>query len=237
MSDHITPIHLNDISVIRGDRKLIDHVSCTIEGGGITTIMGPNGAGKSLLIRCLHGLTDIDSGTIKFGTSPLNDEIRRRQSMVFQTPTMMRRSVFANLLFAATRHQTADNTHILDILGQVGLDHLADQSARLLSGGEKQRLALARALITRPDILFLDESTSNLDPASTKIIEDIIRAESKSGTKVIAVTHDIGQAKRLADDVMFLHAGSLCEHSPASRFFASPSSPEAAAYLKGELVI
>jgi tungstate transport system ATP-binding protein len=237
MSDHITPIHLNDISVIRGDRKLLDHVSCTIEGGGITTIMGPNGAGKSLLIRCLHGLTDIDSGTIKFGTSPLNDEIRRRQSMVFQTPTMMRRSVFANLFFAATRHQTADNTHIHDILDQVGLDHLADQSARLLSGGEKQRLALARALITRPDILFLDESTSNLDPASTKIIEDIIINVGRSGTKIIAVTHDIGQAKRLADDVIFLNNGAVCEHSLSSAFFKKPVSLPAQAYLAGELVI
>ena len=237
MSDEITPIHLDTISVTRGDRKLLERVSCTIEGRGITIIMGPNGAGKSLFVRCLHGLTDIDSGTIKFGIHPLNEDIRRRQSMVFQASTMMRRGVFANMLFAANQHQTPDDIHIHDILDQVGLSHLAGQSARLLSGGEKQRLALARALITRPDILFLDESTSNLDPASTKIIEDIILSVSRSGTKIIAVTHDIGQAKRLADDVIFLNNGTLCEHNPSSLFFEKPASLPAQAYLAGELVI
>lgn len=237
MPSRISPIHLEKVTVIRGERLLLDQVDCTIEEEGISVIMGPNGAGKSLLIRCLHGLTEINGGTIRFGGSPLNDYIRQRQSMVFQTTTMMRRSVFANMLFAATQHQAPDRQHIDNILEQVGLSHLADQSARLLSGGEKQRLALARALINRPEILFLDESTSNLDPASTKIIEDIITAASRSGTKVIAVTHDIGQAKRLAGDVIFLNNGSVCEHSPSAQFFHKPQSAAAEAYLAGALVI
>ncbi|XDZ66517.1 ATP-binding cassette domain-containing protein [Alphaproteobacteria bacterium LSUCC0684] len=237
MSSEILPICVENISVTRGGRRLLHDVSCTIEREGISVIMGPNGAGKSLFIRCLHGLTEIDAGTMLFGNLPLNAGIRQQQSMVFQTSTMMRRSVLANMLFAAHQQHQTDHRHIHEILEKVGLDHLSQQSARLLSGGEKQRLALARALVTRPKILFLDEATSNLDPASTKIIEDIISAESQSGTKVVAVTHDISQARRLADDVIFLNAGRLCEHSPASRFFKKPSSDKAQAYLAGKIVI
>jgi len=236
MSSPIFPIHIDNLSIIRGERRLLDSISCRIESQGITVVMGPNGAGKSLLIRCMHGLVELDAGDMSFGAAPLDDAVRLRQSMVFQAPTLMRRTVLANLLFVAQLRQIDDRRHVHEILEKVGLSHLANQSARLLSGGEKQRLALARALLTRPDMLLLDEATSNLDPASTKIIEDIIHAVSAAGTIVIVVTHDIGQAKRLAQEVIFLHQGRLCEHSPASGFFKSPASAEAGAYLAGELV-
>ena len=114
---------------------------------------------------------------------------------------------------------------------------LADRPARKLSGGEQQRLALARALARDPEILFLDEPTASLDPAATKGVEDIVRVVAASGVKIVMATHDIGQARRLAGDIVFLARGRLVENALAHRFFASPATPEAAAFLRGDLVI
>jgi tungstate transport system ATP-binding protein len=160
--------------------------------------------------------------------------------MVFQRPVMLRRSVAENVAYAldsrgTSRGDRAESVSVL--LRRVGLAPLADRPARRLSGGEQQRLALARALARDPEILFLDEPTASLDPASTKAVEDIVRVTAGSGVKIVMATHDLGQARRLAGDVVFLVRGRVCEHAPAQRFFSDPAAPEARAFLRGDLVI
>ena len=233
----LMPITVQNITLALNERTLIDDLSCIIKSAGISVIMGPNGAGKSLLMRCLHGLAKPDMGQILYADAPLDSLIRQQQSLVFQSPTILRRTVLANLLFVARQRGIDDPKISMDYLAQLQLDHLAQHPARLLSGGEKQRLALARALIINPAILFLDEATSNLDPASIETIETNLQSVSKRGMKLILVTHDVGQAKRLADDILFLHHGKLAEHSPAKSFFQKPKSSAARAYLAGKLVL
>ena len=218
-------------------RMLLEEISCKIDRPDITVIMGPNGAGKSLLLRCMTGIETPTSGSIEIAGGNSSEALRKQFSFVFQTPVMLRRTVLANLRFVARQRGITDDEACHMLLRQVGLDGLEQQPARLLSGGEKQRLALARALLTRPKILFLDEATANLDPASVDIIEQIITETSSSGTKIIMVTHDIGQARRLAGSVIFMARGRICEHTDAGRFFSNPQSPEAVHFLQGRLVI
>jgi tungstate transport system ATP-binding protein len=221
----LMPITVQNITLTLNERTLINDLSCIIKSDGISVIMGPNGAGKSLFMRCLHGLAKPDMGQILYADTPLDPVIRQQQSLVFQTPTILRRTVLANLLFVARQRGIGDPKISMDYLAQLQLDHLAQHPARLLSGGEKQRLALARALIINPAILFLETIETNL------------QSVSKQGMKLILVTHDVGQAKRLADDVLFLHHGKLAEHSPAKSFFQKPKSAAARAYLAGKLVL
>ena len=200
--------------------------------------MGPNGAGKSLLVRLLHGLIPPTAGEIRWGGQPMSDEIRKRQSMVFQRPVLLRRSVAANIDFALRLRGRADRARRRDILDMVGLADRERQQARLLSGGEQQRLALGRALATKPEVLFLDEPTASLDPASVLMIEQIVtKAREDRGVKVIFITHDMGQARRLADDVVFMHRGEMVEHTPAARFFNEPASRAARDYVAGRIVL
>jgi len=220
-----------------GEKRLIDGIDLSIPGRGLTMVMGPNGAGKSLLLRLLHGLLTPTSGYVLWGGRPLDDALRKRQAMVFQRPVLLRRSVVANIRFVSRLRRCVRRKHIREILGEVGLAAQAEQPARLLSGGEQQRLCLARALILEPQVLFLDEPTASLDPASTAAIESIVQKARDRGTKIIFVTHDLGQARRLADDVIFLHLGRLAEHTPASQFFAGPASQVAGDYLAGRLVL
>ena len=221
-----------------GNATLIDGIDLTLERNGLTVVMGPNGAGKSLLLRLLHGMLTPAAGEVLWDGRPLDDEQRRHQAMVFQRPVLLRRSVAANLRFVleGTRRRQRERTAAL--LDEVGLGHhLADKPARLLSGGEQQRLNLARALALEPGVLFLDEPTASLDPGSTAAIEEVVRRAHGNGTKIIFVTHDLGQARRLADDVVFLNRGRLVEHSPAARFFQEPESQAARDYLSGRLVL
>ncbi|NIZ13517.1 ATP-binding cassette domain-containing protein [Phaeobacter sp. HF9A] len=202
---------------------------------GCTAIMGANGAGKSLLLKCLHGLISPDAGQIDWsGQSPT--QATRRQAMVFQKPVLLRRSVAANLDFVLKAR--GKSRHGRDaLLDHVGLLHKARHPARRLSGGEAQRLALARALATDPDILFLDEATASLDPAATQAIETLVRDACARGIRVICVTHDAGQAKRIADDIVFLHGGRVSEHTPAKTFFPEPQTQAARDYLNGRIVL
>ena len=218
-----------------GDR-LIDGIDLDLTPGKITMVMGPNGAGKSLLLRLLHGLIPPSSGEITWGGRALDETVRQRQAMVFQRPVLLRRSVSANIDFVLGLRGTATPGRRAEILDLVGLTDRAKQPARLLSGGEQQRLALARALALSPDVLFLDEPTASLDPASVHWIEEIVRAAQDRGTKIIFVTHDIGQAKRLGDEIVFLHRGCVLEHTPAGRFFEAPASDEAREYLNGQII-
>lgn len=233
----LLPIQIDRLWLKARHKPLLRDISVTIKGDGITVIMGPNGAGKSLFIRCLHGLSQPDSGAINFAGTPLNSDIRQRQALMFQKPILLKRTVQQNLAFVQSLRADILMADIERVLEQVGLRHLAKQPVKQLSGGEQQRLALARALLLRPEMLFLDEACANLDPASVGQIESVLLEASNRGQKIILITHDITQAKRLADDIVFLHHGQLWEHSPADRFFTRPASEQAQAYLDGQILI
>ncbi|MGD9866831.1 MAG: phosphate ABC transporter ATP-binding protein [Hyphomicrobiales bacterium] len=232
----LLPVELDHVSFLANGRRLIDGVDLSIGGDGITLIMGPNGAGKSLLLRLMHGMIEPSSGTVRWGGRPIDENIRKRQAMVFQTPVLLRRSVAQNIAFVLNlRNAGAARTD--EVLERAGLIEHAGKPARLLSGGERQRLAMARALATGPDVLFLDEPTASLDPASVAAIEDVVHKAHEAGTKIILITHDIGQARRLGDDVVFVHRGRIVEHSAADDFFGTPESAQARDYLAGRIVL
>ena len=197
--------------------------------------MGHNGAGKSLLLRCMHGLLKPTDGSVSWsGKKAANIECRKNQAMVFQKPLMLNRSVAANINYVLKLR--GKSAHLCqEYLESAGLGDKAKQAARSLSGGEQQRLAIARALATEPDVLFLDEPTANLDPNATLKIESQIAKAADEDIKVIMVTHDIAQARRLADEIIFLHKGSLTEHTSADVFFNLPHSVEAQDYLTSYL--
>ena len=234
-AQQLVPVDVDGLCIATNDRLLLTEIKCHIGADGITVIMGPNGAGKSLFLRCLHGLIPQKSGRIKFAGRQLDQTIIKRQSFIFQTPTVLRRTVYENLAFVARLRPEIKTGETDRLLVEMRLDHLINQPARLLSGGEKQRLAMARALLTAPNLLLMDEATANLDPASVQIIETSLQTAAANGLKIIIVTHDIGQAKRLANDVLFLNSGQLKEHTPAEQFFTAPHSAAASAYMRGEL--
>lgn len=240
------PLELDRIEFSAGGTAIINGISARIEAGPRTIILGPNGAGKSVLMRLCHGLLAPTGGRIVWhgamnggkNNGGNSVDIRRRQAMVFQRPVMLRRSAFANVVYGlrlAGKSRRESELRASDVLDVVGLDKQAHRPARVLSGGEQQRLALARAWALGPDVLFLDEPTANLDPASTQDIERIIQAIHASGTKIIMTTHNLGQARRLGDEILFISNGRLMEHTPIDRFFREPASPEAAAFIKEEL--
>jgi tungstate transport system ATP-binding protein len=239
-SERLSPLEVCGVSLVAGGRRLIDSVDLRIEVPGISVIMGPNGAGKSLLLRLMHGLIAPTEGTIVWAGTPMNGAIMRRQAMVFQKPVLLRRSAAANITYALGLRGMARserNLRALQALELAGLERHAFMPARVLSGGEQQRLCLARALSLDPEVLFLDEPTASLDPASTLAIERLLIGAKHRGIKVIVVTHDVGQARRLAQDVIFLHHGRLIEHQPAWRFFDQPESDAARAFMAGGLVL
>ena len=211
--------------------EIVSNLGLEVVAGPPTVLLGPNGSGKSTLLRLAMGLVRPTSGRVTWGGRAAPDE---RLAMVFQRPVMLRRSATANVAYALGRR---DEARVHELLDRVGLAPLAHRPARRLSGGEQQRLALARALARDPEILFLDEPTASLDPAATKAVEDIVCAVAASGVKIVMATHDIGQARRLAGDIVFLARGRLVERTDAVQFFSLPSSLEAAAFLRGDLVI
>ena len=233
----ILPLRLEEVSFVAGGRTIVDRVSLELAAGPRTIILGPNGAGKSVLMRLCHGLLAPTSGRIEWASAERPGE-RRRQAMVFQRPVMLRRSALANVEYALglagvpsfEREQQARTA-----LESVGLRHLAGRSARVLSGGEQQRLALARAWALRPEVLFLDEPTASLDPGASAEVERIIQAIHAAGTKIVMCTHNLGQARRLGDEILFLHQGRLIERAPTARFFNLPATAEAGAFIQGEL--
>ena len=232
------PLELDQVEYVSGRLQLIRGLSLKIDNPGITVLMGPNGAGKSLLLRLMHGLLEPVAGKLSWNGAHPGDGIRSRQAMVFQRPVLLRRSVLANLEFVLKqRGLPIEKSECLALLGRMGLDGLEQRPARLLSGGEQQRLAVARALATHPQVLFMDEPTSSLDPASTSMIETIVRETAAEGVKVFFVTHDVAQGRRLADDVVFMHQGRLIEYTPASRFFDNPETAAASQYLAGQILV
>jgi tungstate transport system ATP-binding protein len=232
------PLVLDNVSLQAGSTTMLDRVSLEIGPGAPTLIVGPNGAGKTRLLRLCMGLDAPSAGRITWGGRA--DRAMARRAILFQHPVMLRRTASANVAYALAqagvphRERAARITALLD---RVGLSDLAQRPARRLSGGEQQRLALARALARDPEILLLDEPTANLDPAATRGVEEIVLSAARSGIKIVMASHDLGQVRRLAGDVIFLVRGALCERGRAEGFLDHPNTPEAAAFLRGDLVI
>lgn len=234
--ESLLPLVVRDVGYVVRGSTLLDDISFTVDGTGVTAVMGPNGAGKSLLLRLLHGLLIPTHGSVSWHGAPPGEAVRRRQAMMSQRPVLLRRSVRANMDFVLSLRGGGSRGDADRLLARVGLAEFAERPARRLSGGEQQRLALARALAQGPEVLFMDEPASSLDPASTATIESVIGELEGAGTKVVLVTHDAAQARRLAHDVLFLHRGRLVEQAPASTFFEHPASEAARQYLAGGIV-
>lgn len=229
------PIVIENLAFRPGGTPVLDGLSVTIAEPGVTAIVGPNGAGKSVTLRLLDGLLAPDGGTIRFGAGT-GREVRR--AFVFQKPALLRANVIENvaLALAPARLSRAERLERAGMaLERVGLAGRARDAARRLSGGEQQRLALARALATEPELLLLDEPTASLDPGATEAIERLVEGLAAGGVKVILVSHHLGQVARLARDVVVLSRGRVVEHGPARRVLTEPRAPEARAYLTGEL--
>ncbi len=233
----LLPLEVSGLIWSAGGRKLINGVDLTLTDGGVTVIMGPNGAGKSLLIRLLHGLLTPEEGLISWNGQRSGEATRARQAMVFQKPVLLRRSVAANVDFVLKLKGRRDAAFRNELLTRAGLADRAQQAARALSGGEQQRLAMLRALACQPEVLLLDEPTASLDPASVHAIEEMITTTRTAGVKILLVTHDIGQARRLAHNVVFINRGRVAEHTPAASFFNNPISIPAQDYLAGKIVL
>ncbi|NNE86131.1 MAG: ATP-binding cassette domain-containing protein [Alphaproteobacteria bacterium] len=246
----ILPLEVTDLVYEIDGKRLLHDISFRLSIGSRTVLLGPNGAGKSLTLRLCHGLLTPTMGAIRWGSQISDGKMsgepagalaraQRHQAMVFQRPVLLRRSARGNVEHAlklrrvarAQRRARADLA-----LAQTGLAALGDQPARTLSGGEQQRLALARAWATSPQVLFLDEPTANLDPAATRAVETLIDGFHAAGTKIVMTTHDLGQAQRIADEILFLHNGRLLEQTPADQFFTAPQTRAAQAFIKGELL-
>lgn len=238
MSGADLPIRFDNVTIATSNATMLDRVTLTIAAGAPTVLIGPNGAGKTTLLRAAMGLVAPARGTITWQGREHVPPVRR--AIVFQRPTMLRRSAAANIRYAlraAHSESSGHDTAVDRLLALVGLEHAAERPARRLSTGEQQRLALARALAREPDVLFLDEPTASLDPASTKAIEDVIRAVSQRGIKVLLSTHDLGEARRLAGEVVLLHRGRVVETGTAPDFFDAPVTDEARRFVAGELLV
>ncbi len=232
------PIALENASVSVGALTILDRISLAFSPGTPTVLIGPNGSGKTTLIRLAMGLIEPTSGRITFGGRERVPPLRR--AIVFQRPAMLRRSAAANIAYAmaaAGIDRARRPGRIEELLALVGLTGFGERPARRLSGGEQQRLALARALARDPEVLFLDEPTASLDPAATKAVEDVVQAVVARGIKVVMSTHDLGEARRLAGDIVLMHRGRVIESTTAAEFFSTPKTQEARRFVAGELLV
>ena len=232
------PLILVEARIVAGNVTILDRVTLTLTAGAPTVVIGPNGSGKTTLLRAAMGIVPLTSGKITWGGREFAAPTRR--AIMFQRPAMLRRTATANVRYAlAAAHSPHAERHqrVAELLTLVGLGKLGGRPAKRLSGGEQQRLALARALARDPDVLLLDEPTASLDPYATKAIEDTVRAVGARGVKIVMSTHDLGQAKRLAGDVVLLHRGRLIENTPAAEFFTNARTEEARKFIAGELLV
>lgn len=234
----VLPLQIKNLHITKNGNTLINNISFSIESNQATVILGPNGAGKSLLLRTAHGLETPNQGTLNWNShTPKPDHSWR--AYIFQKPVLLRRSVRANLEYVLSLHNItkADHSSLIEAaLEHTGLSQLADRNARVLSGGEQQRLNIARAWVLQPKVILLDEPTAELDPNGTAAIERLIKTIAQQGTKIIMSTHDLGQAHRLAKDIVFLHQGKLIEHTPADSFFEEPQTKIAQDFIAGKLL-
>jgi tungstate transport system ATP-binding protein len=232
------PIVLDEVSFVAGAVTILDRVSLAIAAGAPTVLIGPNGAGKSTLLRLVMGLITPSRGRLSWGGR--DEASSAHRAMVFQRPAMLRRSAGGNVRYALAAAGVPRNERDAragELCTLVGLNGLGRRPARKLSGGEQQRLALARALAKQPETLLLDEPTASLDPAATKAIEDVVRAVTVRGIKVVMSTHDLGEARRLAGEIVLMHRGRVVESGPAEAFFSAPKTAEARRFIAGELLL
>ena len=236
--DSDLPIMFEDAGYAVPALAILDRISLVIAPGAPTVLIGPNGSGKTTLIRLAMGLIAPTAGRVTWGGREAVPP--RRRAIVFQRPAMLRRSAAANVHYAlagsgiSRRDWDARTAELFELVGLAGL---GNRPARRLSGGEQQRLALARALARDPEVLFLDEPTASLDPAATKAVEDVVLAVAARGIKVAMSTHDLGQARRLAGEIVLLHRGRVIEGGPAAEFFSNPTTQEARRFMAGELLV
>lgn len=231
------PLQVEQAQTSRRGKILVGPISITFEAQGTTVIVGPNGAGKTSFLKLLNGAARLTGGTVEWSCS--EEDARKQQAFVFQKPVMLRRSVLANLIYPLRvrgMSRVYAEGKAREWANRVGLGDMLDRQAPALSGGEQQKLAIARALIGDPALVFLDEPSAALDGVSTREIEAILGTARKRGTRLILATHDMGQARRMADEVLFLHKGRLHEHGLAADFFARPETAEAQAFLRGDIV-
>ena len=229
------PIYIKDLSFILDERKILSSLNLFINSDDVSVIMGPNGAGKSIFLKILNGILTPTSGYITWNNKKQFSDTLNTQAFVFQKPILLRRSVISNLDYIDSvlgYKKKISKDRLLEI---VQLQKQKNQPARMLSLGEQQRLSLVRSLMVRPNLLLLDEPTANLDPGSTKIIEDLVLNLKKMGIKIIFVTHNILQAKRIADEIIFLNEGKMVEHLGKQEFFSNSKSIEVQNYLNGIL--
>ena len=237
------PVRFSNVTLKIDKQLLIQNFTCQLDNAGKTVVIGPNGAGKSLFLRLMARMIEPTSGQISAKSEELGginniDQSNQCLSLVFQSPVLLRRSVYENVAFVLRQKNLSKGSiheRVFEALKQAGLQSFAQTPARAMSGGEQQRLALARALVVDPVALLLDEPTTSLDPASTYIVEQMIEKADRNGTKIVFVTHDIRQAKRLADDILFIHDGQVLIHKPAKAFFKDPGHHAAQAYLDGRV--
>lgn len=228
------PLTLSGVQVRRQGKTVLGPVDLTLNTTGTSIIVGPNGSGKTTLLRVMHGIERINGGKVAW-----ERDDPAKHGFVFQTPIMMRRTVAENLAYPLKLMKTPKDQIAMAVdhwLVRIGLEVSRGGQATRLSGGERQKLAIARALIRKPDVLFLDEPCANLDGHATREIEALLREVASAGTRLVMATHDLGQARRLANDVVFLLDGKIHECGPAAALFATPSTPELAAFLRGDIV-
>lgn len=233
---------LSDLTKTYAERSVLNIADLSIQSGEILALVGPSGAGKSTLLRLLNFLEFADEGQLIFDQQVVTPDLplaqRRRVTMVFQSPALLKRSVLGNLKYGLQlRGETASKAELLAHLDQVGLADLAQQPATKLSAGEAQRLALARALVVKPDVLLLDEPTANLDPYNVGLIEDILQKNNAArGTTVVLITHNVFQAQRIAQRTGLLVNGKLVEIAPTALFFEAPVEQATRDFVAGKLV-
>ncbi len=226
-------VQIDQLSLSIGGVSLLDIPFLRLDPRGTTIILGPNGAGKSLFLRVLHALQTPDRGSVQVRHTSGETA---RQAMVFQRPVLLRRSVRANLRFALSVAGYARQTGFElaeKWMHQGQLAHLADQPARRLSGGEQQRLSLVRALCCNPEILFLDEPCAHLDVNAAQHVEALIKSAIEAGIKVVMITHDRAQARRLGDEILLMEGGQVKAQEGAVLFFSSSQNPWTQAFLQG----
>ena len=232
------PLNVSGAEISVNSKRLVGPINLMIKQKSISVVLGANGSGKTTLLEALHGLRKLSKGKLEWSI-PKN-LAAKEQAFVFQAPIMLRRSVLENLIYPLRTRQIPKSIAIEEAMHwaqKIGLENKVHQQAPLLSGGEMQAIAVARALISKPKMLFLDEPTASLDGLAKKTIEDILMSAATNGTKIVMSTHDLGQVKRLADNIIYLHNGIVESHSSKEEFLTSPPSKAAQQFLAGDIVL